>query len=400
MAIRTVGRWAAASAVALWLGMAAAGAEAAVPETITHQGRLFDAKGLPVSATLKVVFTIYDGADAAASVIWSEELDLAFEDGYFSARLGATTPLDTKVFDGSVRYLGIRVGADPEMTPRAAVGSVPYAVLAGDVRGDITPQSVSIAGYGEVIASNGQWTGDPTGLIGPAGPAGAQGPMGPQGAQGAQGPVGPAGAQGPAGPMGPQGPAGPMGPAGLDGAMGPAGPAGPQGLEGPMGPQGPAGPAGPAGTFSGTFSGNSTFNGTATFNGDVTFGAGINFGPLKVKKAPPMTGANFASQAVAGTNMCGVDYHPCTAWEVMVLDELSATPLFDVEGWVLGSFANLETHMRSLVNGQDSTVCPPGDHLAKYPSVWTHNGITTAGGLHCEGDNATFPVWCCRDRGK
>lgn len=388
MEIRRWLRYLAASAALLGVGLGASAAAAAVPATISHQGRLYDAKGAPVSATLKVVFTIYDGEGAGAEAVWSEELDVAFDDGYFSARLGTATPLDTKVFDGSVRYLGIAVGADPEMAPRAAVGSVPYALMAEDVRGDIAPQSVSITGHGVVIDSNGQWVGDPTGLVGPAGPAGPPGAAGMQGAAGPAGPAGTQGAAGPAGPMGPQGP---------QGADGPAGPQGPEGLAGPMGPQGPAGPAG---TFSGTFSGSSTFNGTATFNGNVTFGAGIQFSPLKVKKVGPMVGSTFASQAVAGTNMCGVDYHACTAWEAMVLDELSATPLFDAEGWVLGSFPNLDIHMRSLVNGQDSTVCPPGDYLAKYPSVLMHGALTTAGGLHCEGQMASLPVWCCRDRGK
>lgn len=51
-----------------------------------------------------------------------------------------------------------------------------------------------------VIDELGQWTGDPTGLVGPQGPAGPQGPSGPQGTAGAQGPVGPAGPTGPVGP--------------------------------------------------------------------------------------------------------------------------------------------------------------------------------------------------------
>jgi len=207
---------------ALCLARAAA---AAVPTTMTHQGRLFDANDAPVNGTLVVSFAIYDDA-SSASPLWVEAHTIDFEDGYFSASLGEATPFGD-VFDGSERFLGITVGDDAEMVPRARVSSVPYALLAGDVNGAIHPASISIDGAGMVIDPSGHWVGDPGGLQGPQGvpgPAGAAGPMGPAGAVG---PMGPAGA---AGPMGPAGAAGPMGPAGSQGAQGSPGPVGPSGV--------------------------------------------------------------------------------------------------------------------------------------------------------------------------
>src|SRR5689334_10394227 len=149
------------------LGCAAyAGASwAAVPPSTTHQGRLFDKNGAPVSEVLDVTFALYN-SDSAGKPIWSEVHEVAFEDGYFSVALGSSVPLDTKVLDGSVRFMGITVAADPEMAPRAAIRSVPYALLANDVVGDIHPTSVSIADVGEVIDANGQWVGSPVGLAG------------------------------------------------------------------------------------------------------------------------------------------------------------------------------------------------------------------------------------------
>jgi len=173
-------------------------AAAAVPGTITHQGRLFDANGAPVSQTLDVTFTIYDAAEGT-KVVWTETLSIAFDNGYFSANLGETKPFGDTVFDGSPRYIGITIGGDDEMKPRARVGSVPYALVAGDVRGDINPTSVSIEGVGVVIDENGQWMGDPSGLVGPAGPAGPAGAPGAPGPAGATGPMGAPGAAGPAG---------------------------------------------------------------------------------------------------------------------------------------------------------------------------------------------------------
>lgn len=45
MRARTIQQWMAASAVALGVALMTAPAAAAVPGTITHQGRLFDAQG-------------------------------------------------------------------------------------------------------------------------------------------------------------------------------------------------------------------------------------------------------------------------------------------------------------------------------------------------------------------
>ena len=230
-----------------------AAASAAVPTTITHQGRLYDQNSAPINATIDVVFAVYD-TPTATTPIWSEVHQVTFDEGYYSVALGSIVPFGPTVFDGSTRYFGMTVGTDPEMTPRSAIGSVPYALVAGDVNGDIHPTSVTIPGFGTVIDSSGNWVGSPTGLQGPTGPAGlagAQGPAGPAGAQGPAGPQGATGAQGPAGPQGAtgaQGAQGPVGPTGAQGAQGSQGVAGPAGAQGPMGPIGPAGAQGPQGT--------------------------------------------------------------------------------------------------------------------------------------------------------
>ena len=110
----------------------------------------------------------------------------------------------------------------------------------------IHPASVSI-GEQTVINANGQWVGDPTGLLGPQGERGEQGIQGPQGIQGEVGPQGPQGIQGEVGPQGPQGiqgEVGPQGPQGIQGERGEPGEGGPQGPQGPQGEQGLIGPMG------------------------------------------------------------------------------------------------------------------------------------------------------------
>ena len=121
MMARGIRGWIAACSIAAgsfaMLTAISSSASAAVPTTVMHQGSLYDNKGKPIDATLTLVYSIYSRADAPTP-IWTESHDVTFRDGYFSTELGTTTPLDGVVFDGSVRYLGIKVGSDPEMTPR------------------------------------------------------------------------------------------------------------------------------------------------------------------------------------------------------------------------------------------------------------------------------------------
>lgn len=220
-------------------------ASAAVPSVLNHQGRLYDASNEPVNGPIDIEFAIYDAPDALAPV-WSEIHTITFEDGYYSVTLGNDDPL-LDILTGDEMYLGITVGSDPEMTPRSPIDSVPYALVANNAVGDITPTSIVINGA-TVIDENGEWVGAPTGLVGPQGPQGPIGMTGPTGPTGPTGAIGPAGATGPTGPAGPAGPIGPTGPTGPQGLQGVAGPAGPQGNQGPAGPTGPTGPTGPAGT--------------------------------------------------------------------------------------------------------------------------------------------------------
>jgi hypothetical protein len=233
-----------AAAAASWAGAASG----EVPAGLTHQGRLFDAQAQPIDDTLKVTFALYDDVHAELPV-WVETHQVAFEDGYFSVRLGEKQPLASLMTGAEALYLGITVGEDQEMAPRSQVSSVPFSLVCGEVPGHIHPRAVSI-GDMLVIDEKGRWVGDPTGLAGPAGP---QGPEGPSGPQGKTGPLGPEGKTGPVGPEGPRGPAGsagaegPMGPQGPQGPEGPIGPQGLRGLEGPMGLMGLPGPEGPMG---------------------------------------------------------------------------------------------------------------------------------------------------------
>lgn len=140
-------------AALLAAGLLATNAQAAVPTTLTQQGRLLDASGTPENGTVTVIHAIY-AAETGGTALWTETRQVTPVDGYFSVRLGEVTPFPAGLFDGSTRYLGMKVGPDPEMTPREVIVSAPYALVASDATGDIHPTSATVGGKLDVTGAS------------------------------------------------------------------------------------------------------------------------------------------------------------------------------------------------------------------------------------------------------
>jgi hypothetical protein len=103
---------------------------ARVPQMINYQGKLTTPEGALIDDTLSIVFTIYD-APTDGGVLWTEtQATVIVEKGIFTVLLGSVNPIPDTVFTGDVRYLGVKVEADPEMTPRKEIVSVGYAYKA------------------------------------------------------------------------------------------------------------------------------------------------------------------------------------------------------------------------------------------------------------------------------
>ena len=89
---------------------------------IPIQGRVTDANGVPLDGDYDLTFRIYDvysGGTPLCTTLYSGHLD----DGLFNAAMYA----GGCHVDGRQLYLGIEVGTDGEMTPRAYIDNVPYA---------------------------------------------------------------------------------------------------------------------------------------------------------------------------------------------------------------------------------------------------------------------------------
>ena len=112
-------------------------ATADVPGLLTYQGKLTNSSGQNVpNGTYTVLFSIYSDSSATMTIpLWVESHSITTVNGLFNVLLGTMDPLDESIFNGTIRYLGITVGANPEMTPRTPMVSVPYALAAGTATG-------------------------------------------------------------------------------------------------------------------------------------------------------------------------------------------------------------------------------------------------------------------------
>jgi hypothetical protein len=101
---------------------------AQVPETLNYQGTLLDSAGSPVSdGDYSITFRIYN-TDTGGTALWTETQTVTVTDGIFNVILGSTVPV-TLLFDVPY-WLGVSVGADPELAPRAELTSTAYAFRA------------------------------------------------------------------------------------------------------------------------------------------------------------------------------------------------------------------------------------------------------------------------------
>ncbi len=103
-------------------------ASAAVPEMISYQGVLKESDGSVVSDGVYTIdFRIYNVA-SGGEFLWSETQDVDVTDGLFSVILGNVVAIDL-AFDEAY-WLGVSIGGDAELAPRAPLAAAPYACRA------------------------------------------------------------------------------------------------------------------------------------------------------------------------------------------------------------------------------------------------------------------------------
>ena len=100
-------------------------AAAALTDQIPIQGRLTDANGIPLNGTYTVTFFVYDAAAGGNPLCGNLDASVEVTNGLFNSTLDLCDLVDA--FEGDQMYLGVKVGDDPEMTPRQPIQGVPYA---------------------------------------------------------------------------------------------------------------------------------------------------------------------------------------------------------------------------------------------------------------------------------
>jgi hypothetical protein len=133
------------SALALTCWLASTAAFAAAPDTLSYQGRLTQS-GTAVTGTVSVTFSLYAAA-TGGSALWSETQSLAVASGLYSAVLGKTTVFPAGLFTQAL-FIAVKVGADPEMSPRQELTSTPYSQQSkrADIATAVDPANASLTG--------------------------------------------------------------------------------------------------------------------------------------------------------------------------------------------------------------------------------------------------------------
>jgi len=102
-------------------------AVAATPTSLQYQGRLTDNTGAPLTGTYSVTFTIYSDSAGTAN-LWTEARSVTVANGLFSITLGTGTAIPATAFNGTDRFLGIKVAPDAaDMLPRQRIAAVAFA---------------------------------------------------------------------------------------------------------------------------------------------------------------------------------------------------------------------------------------------------------------------------------
>ena len=112
--------------------VASVSVQADVPQVINYQGRLTDGAGDPVIDGLHLLkFRLYNFSSGGTTLWNSEYRAIQVTDGFFSYLIGDTIPIPNTVFANyDAVWLGLQVGADPEMSPRTRIATVGYAYRA------------------------------------------------------------------------------------------------------------------------------------------------------------------------------------------------------------------------------------------------------------------------------
>lgn len=90
---------------------------------IPIQGRLTDSNGNPLNGNYTITFSLYTVSSGGTAKCTNTKT-VSVTNGLFSTHIASCT---SDILNGQLLFLGIKVGSDPEMSPRQAIYAIPYA---------------------------------------------------------------------------------------------------------------------------------------------------------------------------------------------------------------------------------------------------------------------------------
>ncbi|HDS01694.1 MAG TPA: hypothetical protein ENO22_11205 [candidate division Zixibacteria bacterium] len=100
-----------------------------VPHIMNYQGRLLTGSGEPVPDDVyDITFSIYNDP-VTVDHLWQETLSVEVSGGFFHVNLGDVAPFEDLFFaNGPELLLGIKIGSDPELSPRTSITASGFAL--------------------------------------------------------------------------------------------------------------------------------------------------------------------------------------------------------------------------------------------------------------------------------
>ncbi len=127
---RTYSHYLCAGIAFVAVSLMGAASQAQVPISVPFSGSLSTSSG-PVDGNVSVVFRLFNAA-TNGNEVWTETHNLSVAGGLVLTELGsAGTPLDASVFDGTPLWLEVEIDTEV-LSPRSAIGAVPYAMRADE----------------------------------------------------------------------------------------------------------------------------------------------------------------------------------------------------------------------------------------------------------------------------
>ena len=150
--------------VSLIVLLSLAGCDEILGPIMTFQGRLTDASGTPINGNVDITYRFYKVSTGGTPIFTQGPLAYGVNQGLFSSAVGPTgltsgvTPEDL----AEPLWMGVQVGADPEMTPRQRLRGAPYAfslmpgaVISESLTSGVTGLDAILSIYNEATAATG-----------------------------------------------------------------------------------------------------------------------------------------------------------------------------------------------------------------------------------------------------